>query len=341
VCRPRYVVGVLSVKTFSIAAILTAATQLPAGPAASLLEPGHLIYHDGLRRLLMLGAYQVPDMPELTPLWEWDNGKWTLLPVMGAPPMRTLGAAVYDSRRDRIVMHGGLGRAGLDDPRGDTWEWDGRRWMQMRDATTGSRDHHSMAYDEGRGRTVMYGGVSSTGDPPAKRAAPTDTWEWDGRWWTRIVTPGPDARSGAGMVYDRARKCTVLFGGVGGSSGNAVRFGDTWTWDGATWTKVAEEGPAGRNGHAMVFDPRSGDVLMWGGTVGGAHLDDLWRWDGRRWTEVAAGGLEPGKRTGAEMAYDAARNLVVLYGGRIRENGVVRPSAEMWEWHGNRWKQAH
>jgi hypothetical protein len=254
--------------------------------------------------------------------------------------MRTLSAAAYDRIRNRIVLHGGLGRAGLDDPRSDTWEWDGRRWMQMPGAGAGPRDHHSMAYDEARGRTVMYGGVSSTVDQPAKRTSPTDTWEWDGRSWTRIVTRGPGARSGAGMVYDRARRCIVLFGGVGGGSGTAVRFGDTWTWDGTRWTKVTEEGPVGRNGHAMVFDPRSNAVLMWGGTVGGAHLDDLWRWNGRRWTEILVGGPKPGKGTGAQMAYDAARSLVVLYGGRIREHGVVRPSGEMWEWHGNRWKQA-
>ena len=40
------------------------------------------------------------------------------------------------------------------------------------------------------------------------------------------------------------------------------------------------------------------------------------------------------------MVYDGTRNLVVLSGGRIRENGVVRTSGEMWDWHGNRWKQA-
>jgi hypothetical protein len=90
----------------------------------------------------------------------------------------------------------------------------------------------------------------------------------------------------------------------------------------------------------MVFDPRADAVLMWGGTVGSAHLDDLWRWDGRRWTEIPVRGSKPGKRTGAAMAYDATRQLVVLYGGRFRNNGVVRTSGEMWEWHGNRWKQA-
>ena len=141
----------------------------------------------------------------------------------------------------------------------------------------------------------MHGGLGRAGLDDAR----SDTWEWDGRTWTRIATPGPDARAGAGMVYDRARKCIVLFGGVGGSSGNAARFRDTWTWDGETWTKVTEEGPVGRNGHAMVFDPRSGDVLMWGGTLGSAHLDDMWRWDGRRWTEIPVGGSKPGKRTGA------------------------------------------
>ena len=139
------------------------------------------------------------------------------------------------------------------------------------------------------------------------------------------------------MVYDRARKYILLFGGIGIAPGSATRFRDTWTWDGKSWMKVSDEGPVGRNGQAMAFDRRTGDVLMWGGTAGGAHLDDLWRWDGRRWTEVTSVGPKPGKRVGAQMIYDAARDLIVLFGGRIRENGAVRTSGDMWEWHGDRW----
>jgi hypothetical protein len=43
----------------------------------------------------------------------------------------------------------------------------------------------------------------------------------------------PSERDGMGMVYDAARQETVMFGGYGPGL-----KGDTWTWDGSTWTLV-------------------------------------------------------------------------------------------------------
>ena len=37
------------------------------------------------------------------------------------------------------------------------------------------------------------------------------------------------------------------------------------------------------------------------------------------------------------MVYDMHRERVVLYGGRIREDGRVKDSDEMWEWDGQQW----
>jgi hypothetical protein len=317
------------------------AWQSDAGTTKPAINAGHLIYDEARRRLIMVEAYQPPAPPERVQVWAWERSDWRQVPVDSAPPMRTLSGAAYDTRRRRLVLHGGLGNTGLDDPRGDTWEWDGRRWIEMRGTGVGPRDHHTLAYDEGRGRVVLFGGVATTRRGDAQvRESPTDTWEWDGARWTAIDAPGPAARGGAGMVYDRARRHVVLFGGVSFGSGPATRFADTWIWDGRAWRRVAGDGPAppGRNGHAMVFDRDTGTVLMWGGTTGGSgHLGDLWRWDGSRWTEVAVPEPRPGRRVGASMAYDAARGRIVLYGGRARDNGQVRTLDDMWEWDGARW----
>jgi hypothetical protein len=299
------------------------------------LNSGHLIYHERDRRLLMVGGNQPPAVPELLELRTWRSPAWALLPAAAGPSMRTLDAVIYDSRRQRVVVYGGLGRKGLDDPRADTWEWDGQRWFEMPDTSVGTRDHHTMAYDEARGRSVLFGGLTSIETPTGyTRASPAETIEWDGRKWTKLEVPGPGARGGAEMVYDRARKQIVLFGGLGSGT---LRLGDTWTWDGSAWRAVSGEGPPGRNGHAMVFDRKAGVVLMWGGTTGAEHLDDLWQWDGRSWKEIQVTGPRPGKRTGAGMVYDMHRERVVLYGGRIREDGRVKDSDEMWEWDGHQW----
>jgi hypothetical protein len=91
-----------------------------------------------------------------------------------------------------------------------------------------------------------------------------------------------------------------------------------------------EDGPAGRNGQAMAFHQRAGVVIMWGSTTGDTHLDDMWRWDGRRWTEIVDG-PRPSKRVVTAMVYDVANRRIILYGGRMREDGKVRESGEMWE----------
>jgi hypothetical protein len=53
-------------------------------------------------------------------------------------------------------------------------------------------------------------------------------------WTQQHPATSPPARYGASMSYDQATGDAVLFGGVG-SSGSYL--GDTWTWNGTTWTQ--------------------------------------------------------------------------------------------------------
>ena len=77
------------------------------------------------------------------------------------------------------------------------------------------------------------------------------------------------------MVYDSKRARVVLFGGY---SPLGLR-GDTWEWDGLSWSLRATTGPAPRYGHAMAYD-WPGVVVLFGG--GGGR--DTWEWDGTTWT---------------------------------------------------------
>jgi len=308
-------------------------------PAASseLPRSGLSFYDESLGRLVLLNAIVPPENPEFGQIWAWDARTWSLLPVQG-PSMRTVYGVAYDTRRKRIVMFGGTGNRGLEDKRDDTWEWDGRVWHRSPDTSVGTRDHHAMAYDEGRGRTVLYGGVTSETLPDGTRVAAKDTWEWDGQnqKWRRIAAAGAMPPGGGAMTYDAERKHVVLFGGLDGRT----RSTDTWAWDGRSWRKLAETGPAGRNGHAMVFDRRARVILLFGGTPGGGvQFGDFWQWDGQRWKELTAAGPSPGKRASAGLAYDPSRRTVVLYGGHVREDGQTKDLTDMWEWDGRLWKE--
>jgi len=54
------------------------------------------------------------------------------------------------------------------------------------------------------------------------------------------------------MAYDSTRGQVVLFGGL---DANSKVLGDTWTWDGTTWTqKSPDTSPPARAGAAMAYD---------------------------------------------------------------------------------------
>src|SRR5262249_25554653 len=82
-----------------------------------------------------------------------------------------------------------------------------------------------------------------------------------------------------------------------------------------------------------------------GGYFSGAwegNLSGTWEWEGGNWTQRAPTTNPPGRRLHA-MAYDAARERVVLFGGEDLTH--IRQFLEMvlsdtWLWDGSNWTQA-
>ena len=70
------------------------------------------------------------------------------------------------------------------------------------------------------------------------------------------------------MTYDSARGVSVVFGGLIPS----FLTGDTWEWDGTTWTQVATTGPSGRFDTALVYDSARGASVLFGGSAGPGGL---------------------------------------------------------------------
>jgi N-acetylneuraminic acid mutarotase len=169
-----------------------------------------------------------------------------------------------------------------------------------------------------------------------------DTWEWDNENWTQLEDIGPPARWGHGMAYDAARQRVVVFGGGTIQGTNAQSFGDTWEWDGASWTQVADTGPAPRHGVTLAYDSKRRLTILFGGEQlpgqgGGTLFADTWVWDGAEWTQEQDAG--PSQRDWYGMTYDDQRNRVVLFGGL-----TYRPSDsdytmlnDTWEYDATKW----
>lgn len=116
------------------------------------------------------------------------------------------------------------------------------------------------------------------------------------------------------MVYGRARKRVVLYGG---DRGRNTPASDTWSWNGREWRLLATDGPSARGSH-MAYDARRDRIVLFGGGgAGGSLYNDTWEWDGERWQLIVRDGQtsSPPARALAGIAYDERRGRVVLVGG--------------------------
>jgi hypothetical protein len=191
--------------------------------------------------------------------WEWNGAAWTLTTPATTPSGRT-GHAMA-TLGDKLVLFGGSNyEMGGFSRLGETWEWSDHTWKKQTPAVSPpARQGHGMATL--RDKVVLFGG--SFDDRTLH-----DTWTYDGRTWTEAqpaTRPGPE-RLAAPTSYAMATlgDRVVLFGG-GWDEG----FGETWSWDGTTWTRLAAAiSPPAREGYAMAT--RGDTVVLFGGG------DDTW-----------------------------------------------------------------
>ena len=108
-------------------------------------------------------------------------------------------------------------------------------------------------------------------------------------------------------------------------------LGDTWEWDGLTWSQVASTGPTPRYFHAMAYDSQRGRSVLFGGSgITVAFFGDTWEWDGSTWVQVSASG--PSARYLPALVFDSLRGRTVLFGGVNSTNGHL---GDAWEWSGS------
>jgi hypothetical protein len=126
------------------------------------------------------------------------------------------------------------------------------------------------------------------------------------------------------MAYDAARQQIILFGGSD-LLGNSV--GDTWAWNGETWSQLSPAAtPGTRILPAMAYDPSSERIVMFGGSVRtctGTCIDtfsnETWTFDGTTWARVPTASAPPPSNFGA-LAFDPSSDALVLAGGQGRTN---------------------
>jgi len=238
-----------------------------------------------------------------------SGGEWAR--TDNGPDVGLYGAAaVWDSKRNQVVLFGGTASTF----KSDTWLYDPATdsYTLSTSATSPpARRNHAMAYDSESDKVVLFGGLGSS--PSYK----DDTWLYDpgtDSWEQVFPVSHPSARCYHAMVFDAANEVSLLFGGADA----ADRFDDTWTYDvpANTWTqKSPATSPSDRYSHAMAYDSRNEVAVLFGG-YDGSYDQETWTYSvsSNTWSQEEPS-TSPPLRYRHGLAYDSANEEVVLFGG--------------------------
>lgn len=309
-----------------------AAWTTPLGSASIVRErsrSGHIaVLIPPRRHVLIFGG----DDDVVLRTWTWD-GDWHSEVGAAVPTPARNAAAAYDAQLDRVVMFGGLTKAGL--AINDTWLWTGTTWVA---GPTGAgvppaREEAAMAYDPVRHQIVMFGGANGP-------VALGDTWLWNSAssTWTQGPAAGPSPRRGAAMAFDPLAQKIVLFGGLTMASGASA---ETWEWNGTSWTQaITPIAPVGRTTSGLAWDAARRRLVLFGGRVGGgvgsgSLAGDTWETTrdpmtgALAWTQVVTEGA-PAPRSGHALVSGLDGSGVLVIAGLIADTPMPVVSADAW-----------
>jgi cysteine-rich repeat protein len=298
--------------------------------------------------------------------WVFDGTTWIERQPATSPSPRAFSSMTYDHARQEVVLYGGFdGSTGFQ----ETWVWNGTNWTQRTPAASPPLSGLGLsAFDEARNEIVHWlpsstwiwngttwsprsvtqptGGQfeAITFDPVGQRVilvGPTSTWAWSGTAWQQVVVGGLPSRIDFALAgTDRG---VLVFGG---QSPAGPLFADTWLLKASGWLDQTSTplSPAARGEHAMCYDARRGEIVLFGG--GSAFnrdtvFDDTCVWSRGSWS-CSNGSLGPPARAFHALAFDDARERAVMFGGAVRAipGAPVTTLGDTWLWNGTQWTVA-
>ncbi|MEZ6036527.1 MAG: kelch repeat-containing protein [Planctomycetota bacterium] len=236
---------------------------------------------------------------------------WSGIGGANTPSARRAAVMAFDAARSKSVYFGGYSGTDLN----DTWEWSPTLgWApKFTFVNPPVRRNAAMVFDSTHNNSVLFGGIFGAGNGTARG----DTWTWNGTNWSQLSpATAPSPRGYHGMAFDQSRGVTVLFGG---SSDISTDFnGETWEFDGTTWTQVTTANtPSPRYGHAMFYDSMTQRVVLFGGRTGASTSDqsnETWLYDGNNWT-LQNLSVSPPPLQEMAVTYDTGHHRGLIFGG--------------------------
>lgn len=263
-------------------------------------------------------------------LWSFDfvSGQWTEIELSGDRPSLSGDCMVYDQVRDRLVAFEAKFTTTVPF-RMFTLALAGPSPQWTETAFSGDWPYGlatSVAYDPGRDRMLVFGGIYQFTNSNAVHAVDLSNMQW-----SVLATTGtpPQPRAATSAVFDPIHDRLLIYGGV-------THFGpiydETWSLSLSgtpTWSFLVPSDPVApaRYDHAAVIDPVRGVMLVAGGHAG----TDPWVLDLNATPGTASWSPAPspaqGDRQYPLLAYDAGGRRAWLFGGADAQGA---PRSDQW-----------
>ena len=189
---------------------------------------GAMVFDAATGKIVLFSGISTPN-----DTWSWDGTTWLELHPPASPPARSGAGIAYDDLNHNVVLFGGSDPSNTSKNFSDTWTFDGTTWTNRTPVSSPTARYNlRLAYDGQTRNIVLWGGQNDQNQTTFR-----DTWTWDGTQWAQEnPASSPPWLFTPGFAYDAARRQVVLFGSSEGAVG-PYHTGETWTWDGRTWTR--------------------------------------------------------------------------------------------------------
>lgn len=258
----------------------------------------------------------------------------SLLAENGGLTVRNAHSMAYVHSEGEIFLFGGA-----DERRvfGDLWVLRGGQWVSLNVKGPSPRTFAGLTPNTTKDGLLLFGGNRVLfGNEQNPAAMLDDTWEFkNGEWKQLVMLDHPEARAEAALVLDEKRNRIVLFGGYRLTQGEVQRMGDTWEFRNGRWRKIASDGPSPRNGASTVWDPTSGNVVLFGGSTDdrqyGPGTGETWVLNGSTWRKVET--PQPPNIFNSAMTGLGRSDRILRFGGYNGTNRI----AETWIYADHAW----
>jgi hypothetical protein len=258
----------------------------PAGEVPSARFDPNLVYDPEGRRLILYGGRDDSTREALHDTWIYElaTNTWNNVQASGEGPACTRGGSfVWDPDGGKVISFGGatssgetLSEAWAYDPATTTWSK-----LDPTGAAPAARAYAGLAYDPTGRRVILYGGSD-----PSSSGTMSDTWAYDpaANTWTEL----PSTDLGARGFYPQLDTTPLYYDP---NAGRMICFKQEqvfgypeqlFAYDPATnaWAVLGStnegEGASYRTSSSFVYDPDTGQVILFGGILGSEYFNDVW-----------------------------------------------------------------